>query len=310
MTGARSLSGVPAPVTVRVHGKVNLALQVGARRADGFHELATVLQSVSLADEVTAVPAKGLGVVVRGESAADVPTGPGNLAARAASALATQAGVRADVRLEITKGIPVAGGMAGGSADAAAALVACDALWGTGCDRAELLAIAATLGSDVPFCLHGGTQFGTGRGELLSDALARGTYHWVFAVAAGGLATPSVYAAFDDLGGHTGPPADAVLAALRAGDPVALGAALSNDLQPAALRSMPALRRTVAAGAELGALGTVVSGSGPTVAMLAADREDQTRLAVELAGLGVCRAVRTASGPAAGARIVDGPGGR
>lgn len=304
MSPGRPLAGVPEPITVRVHGKVNLALQVGRRRADGFHELATVLQSVSLADEVTAVPAEGLGVVVRGEGAAQVPADASNLAARAAAALAAHAGVRADVRLEITKGIPVAGGMAGGSADAAAALVACDALWGTGCERSELVAIAATLGSDVPFCLHGGTQFGTGRGELLSDALARGTYHWVFALGAAGLSTPAVYAAFDDLAVPTGPAPDQVLAALRAGDPAALGAALTNDLQPAALRLMPALRRTVEVGAELGALGTVVSGSGPTVAMLVADRDTQTRVAVELAGLGVCRAVRTATGPSAGARIV------
>ncbi len=300
----RPLSGVPEPVTVRVHGKVNLALQVGARRADGFHELATVLQSVSLADEVTASPATGVGVVVHGEGAASVPTGPTNLAARAAVALAARAGVPADVHLEISKGIPVAGGMAGGSADAAAALVACDALWGTGCDRGELLALGASLGSDVPFCLHGGTQYGVGRGELLSDALARGTYHWVFAIAAEGLATPSVYAAFDDLGTHTGPPPDAVLAALRAGDAAALGAVLTNDLQPAALRLMPALRRTLDAGLDLGALGAVVSGSGPTVAMLCADRGQQSRLAAELAGLGLCRAVRAATGPAGGARIV------
>lgn len=304
MSPARSLSGVPEPVTVRVHGKINLALQVHPRRPDGFHELATVLQSVSLSDEVTAVPAKGLGVLVRGDGADAVPAGPDNLAARAAIALAAQVGVCADVRLEIVKGIPVAGGMAGGSADAAAALVACDALWGTGCDRAELTAIAATLGSDVPFCLRGGTQYGTGRGELLSDALARGTYHWVVAVATGGLSTPAVYAAFDQMGAAPGPPPDAVLAALRRGDAPALGQALTNDLQLAALRLLPALRRTVEAGRELGALGTLVSGSGPTVAMLAADRADQTRIAVELSGLGVCRAVRTATGPVAGARIV------
>jgi 4-diphosphocytidyl-2-C-methyl-D-erythritol kinase len=304
VTAARALSGVPQPVTVRVHGKVNLALQVGRRRVDGYHELATVLQSVSLTDEVTAVPAAGLGVTVRGEGAADVPATVENLAARAALALAQRAGVRADVRLEITKGIPVAGGMAGGSADAAAALVACDALWQTGCDRAELLSLAATLGSDVPFCLHGGTQYGTGRGELLSDALARGTYFWVLALGSGGLSTPSVYAAFDALGAKTGPAPDAVLAALRAGDAAALGAALTNDLQPAALRLMPALRRTLAAGGELGVLGAVVSGSGPTVAMLCADRDQQTSVAAELAGLGVCRAVRTAVAPAAGARLI------
>lgn len=299
----RGLSGVPEPVTVRVHAKINLALQVHPRRPDGFHDLATVLQAVSLHDEVTASPAVGLGIGVSGDAAA-VPADATNLAARAAVLLAEHAGVRCDVRLDIDKGIPVAGGMAGGSADAAAALVACDALWGLGHDRSELAALAAQLGSDVPFCLHGGTSFGTGRGELLSDVLARGTYHWVVAVADGGLSTPAVYAAFDQMGAPTGPPPDAVIAALRRGDPHALGAALTNDLQPAALRLMPSLRRTVDAGRELGALGTVVSGSGPTVAMLCADRDHQTRIAAALGAEGVCRAVRVASAPAHGARLV------
>jgi 4-diphosphocytidyl-2-C-methyl-D-erythritol kinase len=300
----RGLSGVPEPVTVRAHAKINLALQVHPRRPDGFHDLATVLQSVSLHDDVTASPAVGLGIHVSGDDAEAVPADATNLAAKAALLLAKHAGVRCDVRLDIAKGIPVAGGMAGGSADAAAALVACDALWGTAYDRAELVELAAELGSDVPFCLHGGTSYGTGRGELLSDVLARGTYHWVIAVADGGLSTPAVYAAFDDLGAPTGPPTDDVIAALRSGDPRALGAALTNDLQPAALRLMPSLRRTVETGAELGALGTVVSGSGPTVAMLCADRPQQTRLAAALSAEGVCRAVRVAHGPVHGARLL------
>lgn len=300
----RGLAGVPEPITVRAHAKINLALRVRPKGPDGYHELHTVFQSVSLHDDVTASPAVGLGIHVRGDGAPDVPADASNLAARAAMLLAGRAGVRCDVRLEIMKGIPVAGGMAGGSADAAAALVACDALWGTGLDRRELVELAGELGADVPFALHGGTSLGTGRGQLLSEVLARGTYHWVVAVAHGGLSTPAVYEAFDGLDLPTGRPPDAVLAALRGGDAAALGRALSNDLQPAALALMPALRRTVETGAELGALGTVVSGSGPTVVMLCADRRHQTRLAAALAGEGVCRAVRTAHGPVHGARIV------
>lgn len=296
-------------VTVRVPAKVNLYLGCGLRGDDGYHELTTVFQAVSLFDEVTVAPAGGLRVTVTGESAADVPTGGDNLAARAVMALARRAGVHPAVHLTIAKGIPVAGGMAGGSADAAAALVACDALWGTEFDRAALHEVAAELGSDVPFLLHGGTALGTGRGDRLTPVLARGEYHWVVAVADGGLATPAVYAEFDRQRAAAvpavEPSADAVLAALRTGDPVPLGRALDNDLQPAALALRPALARTLAAGRELGALGALVSGSGPTCVFLAADDGAAVRLAAALSGAGVCRTVRVAHGPVAGARVVD-----
>ena len=243
-----------------------------------------------------------------------VPTGLDNIAVRAAHLVAEAAGITSErVHLALTKGIPVAAGMAGGSADAAAALVACDALWQTGLDRATLAELAARLGSDVPFPLAGGTALGTGRGEQLTDVLATGEYHWVFALADGGLSTPAVYAEFDKLSEgrlRTGPtPADDVLAALRTGDPAQLGEALVNDLQPAALRLRPALRRVLETGRELGAVGAIVSGSGPTCAFLAAGARESVDLAASLAGMGVARAVRRASGPAAGARVLEGPDG-
>lgn len=299
-------------MTVRVPAKVNLHLAVGSVRADGFHELTTVLQAVSLYDEVTAAPGPGVTVEVVGEGAADIPTDGANLAVRAAQLLAEHTGADPSVRLTLTKGIPVAGGMAGGSADAAGALVACDALWGTGCGRDDLAGLAAELGSDVPFSLHGGTALGTGRGEQLTPVLGTGSFHWVFALAEGGLSTPAVYAEHDRV-----PPApvrpgtvrrddlpDGVLAALRSGDPVALGTVLHNDLQAAALRLRPALRRVLDAGVELGALGGVVSGSGPTVALLVRSAGAAATLATALAGLDVCRAIRRASGPVPGARVV------
>jgi 4-diphosphocytidyl-2-C-methyl-D-erythritol kinase len=296
-------------VTVRVPAKINLALQVGPTRSDGFHELATVFQAVSLYDEVTATPANGISVRTTGDDSASVPDDSTNLAYRAAQLLATELGTAngVGVVLDILKGIPVAGGMAGGSADAAAALVACDALWGTERDRSELSLIAAMLGSDVPFLLRGGTVLGTGRGEVLVDVLARGTYHWVLALADGGLSTPAVYRAFDELGAKTGPGPAPVLAALRSGNPADLAAALSNDLQAAAISLRPALRRTLDAGREVGALAAVVSGSGPTVAMLARNQSHATTIAAELAGMDVCKTVRRAHGPVAGARLVDTP---
>jgi 4-diphosphocytidyl-2-C-methyl-D-erythritol kinase len=300
----RGLAGVPEPVTVRVPGKVNLHLSVGARRADGYHDVTTVFQAVSLYDDLTATPGPDdISCTVSGEGAGELPSDSGNLAVAAALRLALVAGVERGVRLHVVKGIPVAGGMAGGSADAAAALLACDALWGAGLPREELASLAATLGSDVPFALQGGSALGVGRGERLSPVLVRGQFHWVLAFADRGLATASVYEEHDRGDPQPEREPDGVLAALRAGDAVALGRALHNDLQAAALRLRPGLRRTLDAGIERGALGAVVSGSGPTCAFLARSRSDAVALAAGLAGAGACRSVRTAYGPVPGARV-------
>jgi 4-diphosphocytidyl-2-C-methyl-D-erythritol kinase len=236
-----------------------------------------------------------------------VPADESNLACRAAQAVATRAGVEPSVHLELRKGIPVAGGLAGGSADAAAALVACDALWGTGLGREELLELAAELGSDVAFALTGGTALGTGRGERLTPVLAAGHWHWVLAIADGGLSTPEVYRELDRLRPEAPEPStpDALINALRAHDPVQLGELLANDLQPAAQSLRPALAKTLRVGLELGALGGIVSGSGPTCAFLVRSHDRAVRLAASLAGTGVSRTVRIAHGPVAGARIVE-----
>jgi 4-diphosphocytidyl-2-C-methyl-D-erythritol kinase len=296
-------------VTVRAPAKVNLHLSVGRRRTDGFHDLTTVFHAVGLYDEVDAVRSDALSVAVSGEGADLVPTDRDNLAMRAVAALGLETGHDPKVALTIRKGIPVAGGCAGGSADAAAALVACDALWQTGLSRDQLLGIGARLGSDVPFSLHGGTALGTGRGERLTPVLGHGSFSWVLALADSGLSTPEVYAELDRQrdSGPVGVVSDgsAVLAALRRGDPVALGHALANDLQAAAIALRPALRLLLDTGRELGALGGIVSGSGPTVAFLARNEDHAAGLAAALAGQGVCRSVRTADGPAHGARIVE-----
>ena len=295
-------------VTVRAPAKVNLELAVGGPRADGYHELATVFHAVSLYDDVTAAPADEITVTVEGPQADRVPLDASNLAVRAALALAHRAGVDDGVRLHIRKGIPVAGGMAGGSADAAAALLACDTLWGTGMSREDLRELAAELGSDVPFGLIGGTAIGTGRGERLSPALARGEHHWVIALSEGGLSTPAVYAEIDRLrAGRVLPEpqvSDRLMQALRSGDPEALGRALSNDLQPAAISLDPTLEHTLEAGLEYGALGGLVSGSGPTVVFLVRDTEQAMDLSVALTASGTVSDVRRAHGPAPGARVI------
>lgn len=318
-------------ITARVPAKVNLQLSVGPLRSDGYHDVVSVFHAVSLFDEVTVSPAERTSVVVSGEGKGDVPVGQANLAVKAVAALVKATGrrgrgaggVRAHgeripggVRIEIRKRIPVAAGLAGGSADAAAALVACNELWEAGCSGAELSEIGAQLGSDVPFALAGGTAVGLGRGEQLTRALVSGSYHWVLAFGASGLATPDVYAACDRLrAARAGDGAQArvkapelsteLMAALRSGDPAAVGPLLTNDLQPAALSLQPLLRRALAAGREHGALGAVVSGSGPTCAFLAKDADAASDLAVAITGAGVCRAVVQVTGPVPGASLVD-----
>ncbi|MFI5965198.1 4-(cytidine 5'-diphospho)-2-C-methyl-D-erythritol kinase [Streptomyces asoensis] len=295
-------------VTVRVPAKVNVQLAVGAARADGFHDLANVFLAVGLYDEVTVTPADGLRVTCEGPDAALVPLDRTNLAARAAIALAERYGRTPDVHLHIAKDIPVAGGMAGGSADGAGALLACDALWGTGASRDELLEICAELGSDVPFSLVGGAALGTGRGEKLTALETGGAFHWVFAMADRGLSTPAVFREFDRLTADRDVPepvaCEALLDALAAGDPDALAATVSNDLQPAALSLFPELSGTLAAGRAAGALATLVSGSGPTTAFLVRDAGSAREVAGALRASGTCRAVRTAAGPVPGATLV------
>jgi 4-diphosphocytidyl-2-C-methyl-D-erythritol kinase len=307
------LAVVPPPVTVRVPSKVNLHLAVGDVRKDGYHELSTVFQALSLTDEVTVAVTDEPGVEVHGEGASEVPTGPENLAWRAVRELAGYIGRDADdvkIRVVIRKGIPVAGGMAGGSADAAAALVGLAALWKLEIGRDELATVAATLGADVPFALHGGTALGTRRGEQLVPVLARHTYHWVLAFDQDGLSTPKVYAELDRLRAEGDPPrvgpVEPVLEALATGDPRQLALLLGNDLQAAAVSLRPGLRRTLRAGVSAGALAGIVSGSGPTCGFLCADADAALRVAAELAGAGVCRTVRVAHGPVPGARVTGG----
>lgn len=307
------LAVVPPPVTVRVPSKINLHLSVGDLRKDGYHELTTVFQALSLVDEVTVAASEEPGVEVHGEGADDVPRGANNLAWRAVRELAAYVGRAKDeskVRVMIHKGIPVAGGMAGGSADAAAALIGLAGLWRLDVSREELGTIAAKLGSDVPFALSGGTALGNGRGERLVPVLSRHTFHWVLAFDARGLSTPRVYTELDRLRAEGDPPRigshTPVVEALAYGDPHQLALLLGNDLQAAAVSLRPSLRRTLRAGVEAGALAGTVSGSGPTCAFLCTDGQTAVEVAAALSGAGVCRTVRVAHGPVHGARIIGG----
>ena len=301
----------PSSVTVRVPAKVNLELLVGAPQEDGYHPLSTIFHAVNLYDEVTVTTASEWGIAVSGSQSLGVPVDGTNLAAQAAQRLAEVGGIQEPVHISIRKDIPVAGGMAGGSADAAATLVACDQLWGTGLSRPELEELGGSLGSDVPFLIAGGTAMGSGRGQVLAPVLARGSYHWVFALSEGGLSTPAVYAECDRLRGGRAvrepSPSPEMMTALRSGDARALGAALANDLQAAAISLMPALGDVLDAGLEFGALGGVISGSGPTVAFIAESNEAALDLAVSLTASGAVQDVRRATGPAHGAHVISAP---
>ncbi len=308
-----STSAGPRTVHVKVPGKINLALRVGTLQEDGYHDVATAYQAVSLCDEVWATHSADFSIEVDGSvDVSRVPTDGANLAVRAARLLAARTGHDGGAALRVHKRIPVTGGMGGGSADAAGALVACDALWETALPRDELLELAAELGSDVPFALLGGTAIGTGRGDQLSPALATGSFEWVLALADFGLSTPEVYAELDrhrerhrvDIAPPLLAPAVdiSVLQALRAGDPVMLAEAMTNDLQPVALQLAPELAGTLELGERSGALVGIVSGSGPTIAFLAPDTDSAIGLQVSLSAAGLT-ALR-AHGPVPGARVI------
>ena len=298
-------------VTVKVPAKVNLQLSVGPRESDGYHNLVTVFQAVSIFDEVTLTKShegSGVTIAVTGDQTHGVPEDGSNLAVKAAQLIAEKFGFAADVHIEVKKSIPVAGGMAGGSADAAATLVGMDALFKLEVTREELLALGSELGSDVPFLILGGTAIGTGRGDQLTAALSRGTYHWVFALSTVGLSTPAVYSECDRMRAEREIAApkvsDALMQALLAADPEAVGESLVNDLQSAASSLRPALTLILEVGRDYGALGAIVSGSGPTVAFLVSDEEAGLDLAVALTASGVVGSVARATGPVPGARVI------
>lgn len=306
-------AGTTTTVHTRAPGKINVFLKVGSLLDDGYHDVAIAYQAVSLYEDVRASLADDFSVSVSGTvELSRVPTDGSNIAIKAARLLARRTGYRGGVRLAIEKHVPVTGGMGGGSADAAATLLACDTLWGTGLPREEMLALAAELGADVPFAFTGGTAIGTGRGDQLSPALAKGQFQWVLALADFGLSTPAVYQELDrHRDRHSqdifpavlAPSVDAnVLQALRAGDPHMLAECLHNDLQAPALHLEPSLAKVLELGEENGALAGIVSGSGPTIAFLTADLDSALELQIALSAARMT--VVRATGPVHGARVI------
>jgi len=299
-------------VVARVPAKVNLQLSVGPLGSDGFHEVTTVFQAISLFDDVTVATAPegdGIKISITGQTSSGVPADSSNLAVKAAELMIKNYDLPADLVIKLKKEIPVAGGMAGGSADAAGVIVGLDSLFELGLSRDEMEIVGSKIGSDVPFSICGGVAIGTGRGDQITPALSKGSYNWVLALSGQGLSTPSVYQECDRLreGLSISAPlvSEPLMQALRAGDAKALGKALTNELQPAACSLRPALRLVLDVGIDYGALGGIVSGSGPTVAFLVSDDEHAMDLTVALSASGVVSSVVRATGPAHGARIIE-----
>ena len=299
-------------VVARVPAKVNLQLAVGPLGNDGFHEVTTVFQAISLFDDVTVATApenNGISIQITGQTSTGVPSDNSNLAVKAAALMIKNYDLPNDLNIKLKKEIPVAGGMAGGSADAAGVIVGLDSLFELGLSRDEMEMVGSKIGADVPFSICGGVAIGTGRGDQITPALFKGSYNWVLALSGQGLATPSVYAECDRLreGLSISTPvvSEQLMQALRAGDAKALGKSLSNDLQPAACSLRPALRLVLDVGLDYGALGGIVSGSGPTVVFLVKDDEHAMDLTVALSSSGVISSVVRATGAVAGARIIE-----
>ena len=299
-------------VVARVPAKVNLQLSVGPLGSDGFHEVTTVFQAISLFDDVTVATAPdgdGIKISISGQTSSGVPADSSNLAVKAAELMIKNYDLPTNLIIKLKKEIPVAGGMAGGSADAAGVIVGLDSLFELGLSRDEMEVVGSKIGSDVPFSICGGVAIGTGRGDQITPALAKGNYNWVLALSGQGLSTPSVYQECDRLreGLSISSPAvsEQLMQALRAGDAKALGKALTNELQPAACSLRPALRLVLDVGVDYGALGGIVSGSGPTVAFLVSDDDHAMDLTVALSASGVVSSVVRATGPAHGARIIE-----
>ena len=317
---------------VRVPAKINLHLAVGPLRADGYHDVVTVLQTVALHDRLTLTLEEGahaahpssrgrmrVSLTLDGGLGTDgVPAGPDNLVLVAARRLMAHLGIGGDrtpddpsaaadgggpwSRLHLTKRIPVAAGMAGGSADAAAALVGLNRLWGAELEPAELCELAGLVGSDVPFCVLGGTGLATGTGTSVAQVLNRSRTHWVVGVDREPLSTADVYAAFDRLEPPAPSSPDAVLQALRTGDVEQVARTLRNDLEPAAIALRPALEGRRSALLDAGALAAMVSGSGPTMLGLARDEEHARAIAARVADR--FDAVEVVASPAGGPEFV------
>ena len=305
-------------VAATAYGKINMFFKVGPLLENGYHQVASLYQSVNLAETVVVELDSDWSVSAAGPIGEDhlaaVPTDASNLVVKAAKALAKAAGIKRPLplRFSLHKTVPVAGGMGGGSADAAAALLAVEKAWQLELSRDVKWNAAASLGADVPFALMGGSARGLGIGDELQAIPQKSQLHWVLVPNDFGLSTPSVFAELDRLRSErrqdpkTVKPASMsgkLATALRAGASAEeIAPLLHNDLQEAAVSLKPELQKILDLEQQVFALKAIVSGSGPTVAMLARDANDAITIASRLRTYGQ-QAIVTSS-PAGAAQLV------
>jgi len=286
----------PRRLTLKASAKVNLALEVLGKRADGYHDIATVMHAVDLFDRLELEAAPTLSLETDDPA---LPTDEGNLVLRAAMLLRQAAGVEAGARIRLVKNIPVAAGLGGGSSDAAAALCGLNRLWRLGWRQPKLAELAVRLGMDVPFFLGRGPALATGRGEILERLQTGGGYALVLVNPGVPLSTREVYDRVP-VGWRVEPVGTRRLVeALRTRSAARVAAALTNNFEGFVAPILPAIERMKAALMAAGALGVAMSGSGPTVFAMARslDHARQIRRRVTRGGWS-CWAVRTHAGPA------------
>jgi 4-diphosphocytidyl-2-C-methyl-D-erythritol kinase len=285
-----------AQVVLRTSAKVNLALEVLGKRGDGYHEIATVLQAVDLFDRLKLELADTLSLHTDDP---DLPTDDGNLVMRAARLLRKAAGIEAGAQIRLSKRIPVSAGLGGGSSDAAAALWGLSQLWRLRWPKARLQELAVELGMDVPFFLGTGRAVARGRGERLTTLPGGGGYALVLVNPRVPLSTREVYGRVPAGWRAEATGTERVIEALRTRNVNTVASALTNNLESVVEPVLPVIGRMKAALLAAGALGAIMSGSGPTVFGMARslDHARQIRTRVSRAGW-ACWAVRTNSGPA------------
>lgn len=274
---------MPTAVKVKAWAKLNLTLDVLGRRADGYHELSSVMQSLALSDVLT-VTVEEKGTEVQGGPG--VPQGAENLAFRAVEALRSRTRFTQGIRVVIKKEIPVAAGLGGGSADAAAALWAVNYLLELGLTTGQLLAVAETVGADVPFCLVGGTALARGKGERLTFLPSPPILWLVLARPRLEVATARVYAAWDERGRRELPASGRMVAALASGSRERVVRALANHLEPVVLELYPEVALLRERLLEWGAEKVLLCGSGPTLAAVAPAAEAAGAIAAQAREVG------------------------
>ena len=290
-----------AGLVVAAPAKLNLFLDVHGKRPDGYHDLETLMVAVDLYDTLELQPAAG-GAITLTCDPPGLPTGPENLVVKAALALKARAGrPELGAAIRLVKRIPTQAGLAGGSSDAAAAILGLNRVWGLNLPTPELAAVAAAVGSDVAFFLDLPAAWCTGRGEVVTPEPAGGEFHFVLVCPSVGLGTAEVFRALPSADSGSRLTGDAVRAAFRAGDPVALGAALFNRLQAPAFGLAPVVEAVYRRLRSLAPAGCLMSGSGSSVFAVCRDRADARRVAAAF------RAARSPDEPESRVLVVRTP---